>query len=334
MSEHDELLDRLRRLEAENRRLSARIDELSQMNETDIGEQDNDQQPVNRRGLLKRAGQVALGAAALAAGAEIATAPTAAAADGSPVLQGVINTPTKGTYLYADGALDYPALTVGNQTVAQNKNLSGGIDSLGSYGVFGSGSRAGLIGSCPAAWDTPKQVTTPAGVVGVGTQGTSGVLGTSDTGDGILGRGNGASGVHGNCQNDNGVGVFGDGSYGATGVYGHSGRGNGVSGISNEGNAVYGLAVTASGVGVLGVSVERSGIPAPAAAVTGDSKNQPGVQGFSQTARGGVFAGGQAAVRLLPGSLAGPPANGQNGDLYVDSAGRLWFYRGSWINLA
>ncbi len=176
----------------------------------------------------------------------------------------------------------------------------------------------------------------PAGIVGIGVEGVTGVFATSQDGEAITAQTTGGpAAVHGNCQHDEGIGVFGDGSYGATGVYGHSGSGDGVRGVSNEGNAVLGLAFTANGVGVLGVSVERSGVPAPAAAVTGDSKNQNGVQGLSKAARGGVFAGGQAAIRLLPGSLTNTaPANGQDGDFYVDSTGGLWYYRGSWHQLA
>jgi hypothetical protein len=101
MSEHEELLARLRKLEDENRRLSARLDELAR--------------PVSRRAMFKRAGQVALGAAALSVGAEVATAPTAAADDKNPILQGVDNFATNGTTLFANRTGNVAALTVSNE---------------------------------------------------------------------------------------------------------------------------------------------------------------------------------------------------------------------------
>jgi hypothetical protein len=318
MSEHEELLARLRKLEDENRRLSARLDELAQ--------------PVSRRAMFKRAGQVALGAAALTAGAGMATAPSAAADTGQQMILGHFNSANLGTYLVSAAPND-SALLVNNQVSLDSAEVTGGISGFGrDFGVAGASEVAvGVLGSCP---DNPPKLTNSAGVAGIGTRGTTGVLGSSDTGEGVSGHSSGTAGVHGNCQHDDGIGVFGDGSYGATGVYGHSGSGDGVRGVSNEGNAVLGLAFTANGVGVLGVSVERSGVPAPAAAVTGDSKNQNGVQGLSKAARGGVFAGGQAAIRLLPGTLTNTaPANGQDGDFYVDSTGGLWYYRGSWHQL-
>ncbi|MFC0432461.1 hypothetical protein [Kutzneria buriramensis] len=321
MSEHEELFARLHKLEDENRRLSARLDELAR--------------PVSRRAMFKRAGQVALGAAALSVGAEVAAAPTAAADDKNPVLQGVTNFATNGTALYADHAGNAAALTVSNDTLVAHQGYASGLDAFGDYGVFGTGDYGGVIGQAPGL-GRPVSVPVPAGVVGIGVEGVAGVFATSQNGEAIAAQTtSGLAAVHGNCQNDNGIGVFGDGSYAATGVYGHSGSGDGVRGIANEGHGVFGLAVQPNGVGVLGVSVERSGVTAPAAAVTGDSKDQNGVQGLSKTARGGVFAGGQAAIRLLPGSLTNTaPANGQNGDFYVDSTGGLWYYRGSWHQLA
>jgi hypothetical protein len=61
-----------------------------------------------------------------------------------------------------------------------------------------------------------------------------------------------------------------------------------------------------------------------------------GVLGESPGGRGGVFAGGSAAVRLVPMDQAGPPTLGERGDLAVDNAGSLWFCRGDvdWVKLA
>lgn len=49
-----------------------------------------------------------------------------------------------------------------------------------------------------------------------------------------------------------------------------------------------------------------------------------GVFGNSAKGRGGVFAGLAAQVRLRPSSMSTHPASGMAGDLFVDSAKRLW----------
>jgi hypothetical protein len=107
---------------------------------------------------------------------------------------------------------------------------------------------------------------------------------------------------------------------------------------------VRGLATTPQGTGVIGIAVQRRGQQVTPAAVTGDTDAETGVQGVSKSgngvvgtslsARGGVFTGGAAQIRLTPGNAATPPSTGQNGDLYVDSTGRLWFYRAGWRNIA
>jgi hypothetical protein len=332
MPDYEELLARLGKLEDENQRLSARIDELTAA------------EPVNRRGMFKR---VALGAAALAVGTEVVTAPDAAAADGDPVLKGKLNESDGGTYLYADKASDYAALTVANNTVAEKKGLNGGIDATGGdYGVCGAGSgRGGVIGGSPWHPDYPTRVTTPAGVVGMGLQGTIGVLGSSDTGEGVVGRSAGSSGVRGDCENDSGYGVLGTGSRDVTGVYGQTESGTGVLGTTGEGFAIHGITHHPDGIPIYGIALDRSSLGFETTAVLGNTKyfvgvtglsdGQAGVFGHSQSDRGGVFTGGAAAIQLTPGSSPTPPANGQTGDLYVDSAGGLWYCKqGSWLKLA
>jgi hypothetical protein len=59
--------------------------------------------------------------------------------------------------------------------------------------------------------------------------------------------------------------------------------------------------------------------------VLGLSGHSVGVEGISGTGRGGLFSGGAAQVRLSPGVLAHHPISGEQGDLYSDSTGRLWF---------
>jgi hypothetical protein len=293
--------------------------------------------------MFKRA---ALGAAALTVGG-IAVAPDAAAApsSGPPVILGDTNNATNPTGFTVSGA-DSTALDARNNAGNTSNRLSGAIFAAGvDYGIVGHGrTRAGVIGICPEDYRTVMRANTPAGVAGIGWLDTVGVYAFSSEREGVAAESSGTAGVHGNCQNDNGIGVFGDGSYGAIGVYGHSGSNSGVRGIANEGNGVYGLATTPQGTGVLGIAVQRSGQQITPAAVTGDADAETGVQGVSNaangvvgtslSARGGVFTGGAAQLQLVPGDQATPPSSGQNGDLYVDSTGRLWFYRAGWRNIA
>jgi hypothetical protein len=59
-----------------------------------------------------------------------------------------------------------------------------------------------------------------------------------------------------------------------------------------------------------------------------NSSSGPGVQGSSSSGRGGVFSGGAAQIQLSPGKSS-HPKSGTRGDLYADSAGRLWFCKKS-----
>jgi hypothetical protein len=48
--------------------------------------------------------------------------------------------------------------------------------------------------------------------------------------------------------------------------------------------------------------------------------------------RGGIFSGKAVAqVQLTPGN-ASPPKSGQMGDLYADTAGRLWYCKKSGLS--
>lgn len=68
------------------------------------------------------------------------------------------------------------------------------------------------------------------------------------------------------------------------------------------------------------------------------SSTEAAVVGWSEgvSGRGGRFRGKAAQVRLMPGLTPSHPASGLAGDLYVDSANRLWFCAGatSWKQLA
>jgi hypothetical protein len=275
----------------------------------------------------------------------VAPQAAAAPASGPPVILGDGNTSTTPTGFTVNGP-DSDALTARNNAANTANRLSGAIFGAGvDYGVVGHGhTRAGVIGICPEDYRTVMRVTEPVGVAGIGWSGSSGVYGFSSDKEGVSAMSYGTAGVHGSCQNPGGFGVMGDGADGTIGVYGKSGNNSGVHGVANDGYGVRGVASSPQGTGVMGIAVQRSLQPTPPAAVTGDADAQTGVQGVSNSgngvvgtslsARGGVFTGGAAQIRLTPGNAATPPASGQNGDLYVDSTGRLWFYRAGWRNIA
>jgi len=160
---------------------------------------------------------------------------------------------------------------------------------------------------------------------GAGVEGINGDSSAPDTPlqPGVLGRSTGQPGVMGLSTNS--VGVFGT-SLNATAMQAAAGRFT----------AMYGLSIGPSG---------GSGY----AGVVGDSNGNAGVAGFTSAAsraagefthtaggRGGLFTGGKAQVRLVPGTAGTHPSGGSAGDLYVDSAHRLWFCKGSgkWVQLA
>ena len=74
------------------------------------------------------------------------------------------------------------------------------------------------------------------------------------------------------------------------------------------------------------------------AGVLGDNVfDGPGVQGSSVFGPGAKFLSGSGPqVRLQPSSLTTHPTKGKAGDLFVDSAHRLWFCQGgtTWKQLA
>jgi hypothetical protein len=85
------------------------------------------------------------------------------------------------------------------------------------------------------------------------------------------------------------------------------------------------VVATGSGAAGVGVSANVTGTaPAVKAANAG-----AGVQGTSNTGRGGVFSGSAAQVQLTPGTGSTHPKSGQRGDLYADKTGRLWFCKKS-----
>ena len=177
-------------------------------------------------------------------------------------------------------------------------------------GVCGYAARYGVLGVSTG--------TDGAAVLGQGAGAGSGVVGQSQTGDGVQGfttgqgtagifgrndRTNGpAYGVHGSSNSKEGSGVAGVGSNGATGLNGSSDRGLGVWGYSSQRAGIMGMSGGSHGVvgsgngssncGVLGVSAKGFG-------VGGKCRDASGVLGVS-TSRDGVFG-----VSTAPAGYAG-----------------------------
>jgi hypothetical protein len=180
-----------------------------------------------------------------------------------------------------------------------------------STGVYGRSEMAKGIGVIGEATNTGTEVYGVEGLTG-GPLGR-GVFGWS------LSESSGGTGVWGQADSPDGVGVQGYAWHGfnsstryGTGVMGFSGSdGLPPKGLPNTG--VYGIGIGGRGgvfQGIIGVT---------------------GIGG----GRGGVFNGGSAQVRLIPSTKSKPPAKGLPGDLFVDSAFRLWFCKGgpNWVKV-
>ena len=109
-------------------------------------------------------------------------------------------------------------------------------------------------------------------------------------------------------------------------VAGWGGPGNAVNGPGSTDTGVFGFTPSGNGRGVVGVNSADTPRQLSGAGVLGKGQGGvAGVRGMSDTGRGGVFSGGAAQVRLMPGSKSTHPTSGNRGDLYADSLGRLWF---------
>ncbi|HWG20185.1 MAG TPA: hypothetical protein VG225_06610 [Terracidiphilus sp.] len=105
-----------------------------------------------------------------------------------------------------------------------------------------------------------------AAVLGLGSNGSVGTFGDSDSGYGVEGETNGGTGVYGTTNNGYGVQGTADGGTGVQGtsnsgygVYGSSPNNYAVVGITTSGNAVYGQVSTAPQAGIVGRQLDSSG---------------------------------------------------------------------------
>jgi hypothetical protein len=106
--------------------------------------------------------------------------------------------------------------------------------------------------------------------------------------------------------------------------------------IENAGNPSRALYGRTAGVGhaVLGVIV--NGQSAAACAKVTTQGSGPGLEASSANGIGATFAGKTGQVQLVPSADSSHPWSGAPGQLFVDSAKRLWFCRGgnNWQQLA
>jgi len=165
-----------------------------------------------------------------------------------------------------------------------------------------------LAGGTTIVVDGPQSTTKSVGT-GVVINGGPGGTGLTVSGNSVTGGTVGLA-ISANGVNDSG------------GIVASSGSGTAVSGSSNTGTAVAGNISNAS---------------SSADAVSGNTTGTgAGVAGTG--ARGGDFTGSAATIRLRPAS-GEHPASGEIGDLFVDSAGRLFYCRtggtnATWVKLA
>jgi hypothetical protein len=206
------------------------------------------------------------------------------------------------------------------------RNSAGtGVWGQGALGVRGSSTSGigvyGLTSQTDYGAVYGQHTGTGYGVVGDGVGiSRAGVLGRNASGDGV--RGEGQTGVYGISTSPNnfntavagmntggGYGVIGDAqAAGLAGVLGRNGAGTGVLGYGKSG--VRGESNSSGSYGVVGEGVAAA----------------HGVSGTSAKGYGGVFKGGRAPLRLMPGTQAGAPTSGTHykGELYLDKEAALF----------
>jgi hypothetical protein len=216
---------------------------------------------------------------------------------------------------------------------------------------FGASNAAGTLNTALTSSNTKSTLHIKNAGIGHGVVGDAnnangsgyGVLGTGDKGAGVAGgtRGTGP-GVRAYAEPGAGGSAIQaltlEGSNTSPTISAHQiGMGHGVySHIENEtspGRAVYGRTI-GTGHAVLGSILNAQSDVAAAKATTQGSG--PGLEALSAKGVGASFTGKTAQVELVPSSDSSHPASGGAGQLFVDSARRLWYCRGGndWQQLA
>jgi hypothetical protein len=241
---------------------------------------------------------------------------------------------------------------------------------VGVKGISGdSPDGVGVVGESTAGLGVRGKSESNDGVVGASSaSGRSGVRGRNSAREGT------SYGVFGTCVSRQGAGVYGTNDSDGDAVLGFSRRGVGVRGNSELNDGVVGCTLLAGHSGVYGENTYNSregyavrttytsppnwreiamkvakpdtlrqlacGMIGHANDVTGIGVLGLSEHGVGVSSYGGRYGaslqGGGAPLRLLPSGSVGPPSAGQVGELYVDSAGSLFFCKGSgiWAKLA
>ncbi len=247
----------------------------------------------DRRHLLRWGAAAALGAGTLA----VAGARPASAANGDPIVMGVITNDAGSTPTVMTSAT--PAATF----AAINSNQSVNGSYAGVKGVAGGG----------------------RGVHGESESGT-GVFGTvTDIGTGVAGHvASSAIGVAVSAY------IANPSNYYPAIQVTTAGTGRAIEASNNSSEPTVAADNAGSGHGVHGQAVDSA-----AAGVYGDNAGAGvGVRGRSVGGRGAKFSGAKAQLQLVRGGTR--PASGSVGDIFFDSAKNLWLCKGGtkWVHLA
>jgi hypothetical protein len=327
-------MDGHERCDAAIARLEARIAEMESQPLPAPIRSSEPETRVDRRGALRLLGYGAAGAAALSLTGVVR--PTAAgAANGQPLIMGANNGATLRTLLLSDVADDaalavknFGSTSPGTAVALFADSNDQGVLAYGRVGVAANGDEIGVHAQCTnstaqaALVAESTQVGSPVPAIRAthtGGQGAGSCVLAEIGSPSIIPR---VAAVHAAVNNVQLHGVIGS-NFSGTGVYGHKGNGSGLTtpcgvvGDSATGPAVGGFA--SSGIGVFGTS-----------------DSGPGVKAASVNGRGLVASGKTAQMRLLPNAASTHPASGLPGDLFVDSANRLWFCKSgtTWVQLA
>jgi hypothetical protein len=261
----------------------------------------DDPPPASSRRELMRYGGLALGAAAAALAAR-----PAEAADGDPLLLGVVNACTLPTVVDTTGG----AVSIEGRT---NQNNSTGVSGRG----IGTGAK-GVTGQA-------------AGTASVGVYGTS----NSPAGTGTLGFNNSATGanfgVYGEVVSAAGFAVFGRNASGGTAVMGElpgTTNQNGIAVYGRNNSSYTGPGPGAGGFGVYGLSARGHGLvgataAAGGAAVVGATNGVAGA--YAGVFYGPVVISGDFTVVGGAKSAAVPHPDGTHRRMYCVESPESWF---------
>lgn len=286
----------------------------------DDARSDENEAKVSRRAVGRALGAAAAGAVGAGALAGLGAQP-AEATDGGGILAGRSNLAESTTQLRYNGSAGVKLVALFTDSTL-NPGISGFTAALAGWA--GGGATEGPGGVANGVYGFTDN-TSGNGVVGVNHGDSGGPM----TGAGVLGR----------TEIDGGTGVRADASgvssgFGLTASGGSEGTGvqaTGGIGVLASGGSV-GVEASGDSAGVFGSSNNGVGVQAIGSTAVFAEGDDVGVEAFGPvaveangTVRGGVFSGSAAQVSLTPGSQSTHPVSGNQGDLYVDSTGALWF---------